>query len=1021
MRELQAALRRVSGGLLRRRKLAVVAYLPMVAAGLLMLLAIVAAETTIWQLHARADRETQAGLGRIALIIADQTSRSFQAVDLVLKDASDRVDAIAVADGAQLPRLTDKALHDYLADKAKDLPQVGNLILIDAEGNYANSGREWPVSPMSLAHREQFRYSRDNPNGGLFVSEPVRNTYDGAWTLYLARRLARADGRFAGVVQAAVRLKHFEQFYAAIALGEGGSISLLRDDGLVLAHHPRVESLIGSVAQERRREVGAGDLQDEPAGDPTRYVAFRRVPDFPLIISTALTKEAVLGSWRRDAAILVVGTLGAAIAVILLLCVLYREMRNLRRSEVLMERQNLKLERNERLLLDAQRIGKLGHWFADAAGRNAAWSPQMFEIAGMAATDSVPFEKFISLLHPEDVRSFFAAQQDARLNGKPFTHEHRWVRSDGTLRWVRLDSDPHLHADGTITGTFGTVQDITERKEAERVARESRNRLSDAIESVSQGFVLYDSEDRFVLANGRFREMFPELSALLVPGMHYDDVLRVGWQLDLFDEQDAKFDEWRADMLTWHRAGKPIERRYPDGRWIQFVDYRTSEGGIAGIRTDITEFKQVQATLEQKLKDLENSRADLETQKQELVVTTQDLVKARDAAEEASRAKSDFLAIMSHEIRTPLSGMVGMIELLRDTPLNEEQQRYAKLARESSDSLLNVINDILDFSRLDAGRISPEHIDFDVLALLEGVVMLMRPRAQDKGLDLAVILANELPQWLKGDPTRIRQVLLNLVNNAVKFTKNGRIVIALSHRELACGRLELRCEVTDTGIGIDPQKQSQLFNPFVQADTSISRKYGGSGLGLAISKQLCEMMGGAIGIESGIEEGSTFWFNIKCAIGSPRVADAPALVPDTDGSFDILVAEDSPIIATLISTLLGKRGLHPDLVVNGVEAVDAVKKKRYDIVLMDVNMPEMDGISATRAIRNLPGAENAVPIIALTANALAGQRESYLAAGVDDYVTKPIQPATLFEAIERWAVEGRNPASRAPRSIRAST
>ncbi|MBR0993084.1 response regulator [Bradyrhizobium japonicum] len=962
-----------------------------------MLLAIVAAETTIWHLHGRADRETQAGLNRIALILADQTSRSFQAADLVLKDASDRIDALAAADATAQPHLGDKGLHDYLVDKVKGLPQVANLILIGADGIYANSGREWPVPPTSFTHREQFRYHRDNLNGGLFVSEPVRNTYDGAWTIYLARRLTGSDGRFAGVVQAAVRLNYFEKFYASVALGEGGSIALQRNDGIVLAHHPWVEGLVGT-----RPERGS-ELTDLPVNDPARYVAIRRVPDFPLVISTALTKEAVLGSWRRDATTLIVGTLGAAIAVILLLCVLYRKMRNLRRSEVLLAGQNLKLENNERLLLDAQRIGKLGHWFADAAGRNAIWSPQMFEIAGIAALDCVPLERFISLLHPDDVGEFLVARRHARANTEPFTHVHRWVRPDGSIRWVRLDSDPQFGPDGSVTGTFGTAQDITDRKEAERVAEESRSRLFDAIESVSQGFILYDSEDRFVLANGRYREMFPELTALLVPGMRYEEILRVGWQFDLFEEPDADFDEWRARMLAWHGTGEPVESRYPDGRWIQFVDHRTSDGGIAGIRTDITEFKQVQATLEQKLKDLEKSRAELEAQTRELVATSQDLVKARDAAEQLSRTKSEFLAIMSHEIRSPLSGMVGMIELLRDTQLNEEQKRYAELARESSNSLLDVINDILDFSKLEAGHTSTERVDFDVIDLVNGVVRLVRPKAQDKGLDVEVIVATQLPRWLSGDPTRLRQVLLNLVNNAIKFTPSGRIVVTVSHRELPAGALELRFEVVDTGIGIDPQQQSQLFNPFVQADTSISRKYGGSGLGLAICKKLCVMMRGSIGVQSALGQGSTFWFTITCGIGNPHVTDAPPLVPQIGGSLDILVAEDSPIIATLISTLLRKRGFVPKMVENGVQAVDALAERHYDIILMDVNMPEMDGMSAARVIRRLPGPESNIPIIALTASVLAEQRESYLAAGMNDYVAKPIQPSALFAAIERCA------------------
>lgn len=214
--------------------------------------------------------------------------------------------------------------------------------------------------------------------------------------------------------------------------------------------------------------------------------------------------------------------------------------------------------------------------------------------------------------------------------------------------------------------------------------------------------------------------------------------------------------------------------------------------------------------------------------------------------------------------------------------------------------------------------------------------------------------------------------------------------------------MELRIGVSDTGIGIGPETQRQLFNPFVQADTSVSRKYGGSGLGLAICRQLCGIMGGAIGVDSDLGRGSTFWFTARCGMGTPRIADAPSLAPDLGRYIKVLVAEDSPIIATLISNLLKKQKFETRLVTNGLQAVATVMKDTYDVILMDVNMPEMDGISATRAIRALPGPQSKLPIIALTANAIVGQREIYFAAGMNDYVTKPIQPNTLFQAIRRW-------------------
>jgi signal transduction histidine kinase/AmiR/NasT family two-component response regulator len=498
--------------------------------------------------------------------------------------------------------------------------------------------------------------------------------------------------------------------------------------------------------------------------------------------------------------------------------------------------------------------------------------------------------------------------------------------------------------------------------------------------------------------------MFPELDDLLQPGVPFADALREWCSRAGIDTGSDRFEDWHARTMASRAAGKPRNRRLPNGRWLQFSDHRTSDGGIAGLITDITDFKAVEAALEQEVADLERARNDLESQKRALVESTAELTRARDAAEAANRAKSDFLAIMSHEIRTPMTGMIGMVNLLAELPLSEEQLRYANLALEAADGLLDVINDILDFSKLEAGCFQPESIDFDLARLLAGILDSSRKKAAEQGLEFGLSLEHGMPEWLKGDPTRIRQVLLNLISNAIKFTSQGYVRVAASHRVLADDAIELRIEVADSGIGIPPDVKDRLFNAFIQADTSVSRKYGGSGLGLAICDKLCRMMGGTIGVDSTHHQGSTFWFTVMCHAGLPVVA-APALDPscaDAGRPLHILVAEDSPIVATLIASLLQKKGHRADMVVNGAEAVTTVQNAAYDLVLMDVQMPEMDGISAAKAIRSLDGAERAIPIIALTANAVVGQREQYLQAGMNDYVTKPIRPAALFAAIERW-------------------
>lgn len=986
----------------------------MIGAAVLVVLMVLAAGITVWNLHHRADRETRANLGKLALVIAEQTSRSFQSVDLVLGEVANRI----AADGLTTPdalreRMESRAAHNFLKERAHHLLQIGNLILVGDDGRLVAQSQSWPVDSMSIAEREQFRHFRDKNDTGLFVSEPVRNKVDGSWTLYLARRLNGPEGEFLGIVQAAVRLRHFEEFYRSVAMGEGGSISLWRRDGIMLARHPMIEGLIGrsvgalGTVQGLKSQLDSGGflvqgLVEGRAG----YVALGTVRGFPLVIVTALTEAIVLAPWRRDAIRLLLGASGAVAGVLVLLLMLSRQIRAMRRSEADLARQNLELESSRRQLLDAQRIGKLGHWEVNAAGTTALWSPQLFEISGLPPAPNVPFETMLALIHPDDVESFLCKRQHARDTGETLVHELRWVRPDGQLRWVRIEAGPLPRQPGQAGGVFGVIQDITDRKAADEAVGRSQRRLSDAIESISEGFVLYDGDDRYVLANSRFREMFPELAEILRPGMPYEDVLRIGYERGLYEDSGNNFEAWFQRTLAWHRtAGQPpMVRQLPDGRWVQRTEHQTSDGGIVGLRTDITDFKLVEATLEHRVADLEVVRNDLEAQKLELVATAAELGHARDAAEAATRAKSEFLAMMSHEIRTPMTGMMGMIGLLCDTPLSAEQRQLAGMARESTNNLLLVINDILDFSKLEAGKLALESIDFSLQDVIGGVVSLLGTTARGKGLRLESSLANDMPLWLNGDPNRIRQVLLNLAGNAIKFTGHGSVRIVASHRDLDGGLVELRVDVIDSGVGISGDVRETLFTPFIQADTSVSRKYGGTGLGLAISRQLCVIMGGAIGVDSVLGQGSTFWFTVHCRRGDVPAVSAPPVAPPMatpNRKLHILVAEDTSMIRVLIAKLLSRRGHLVDMVVDGEEAVAAVQHKPYDLVLMDMHMPKMDGVSATMAIRKLTGPERLVPIVALTGNALVGQRESCLAAGMTDYLSKPFDAAAFYEVIDR--------------------
>ena len=634
----------------------------------------------------------------------------------------------------------------------------------------------------------------------------------------------------------------------------------------------------------------------------------------------------------------------------------------------------LQVERLEMLKL-AEAMAGIGQWRLDVETRTVQWSDEVYRIHGVERAGFDPMlDDALAFYHPEDRPVLESLIQRALATGEGYRSRLRLVRADGSERLVLAHADTERDEAGRTISMFGVFQDVTEQAEAEHRIAESERRYRLLADRASDIIVCYGVDGIVTYASPAIT-VASGLSVAEVVGrpvtnlIHPDDVPRLAESFRSYVKGDAEAAPKgivyrglvREGGDRWFEARTSIIRD-DDGRVVEFQD----------VVRDITDTKRLE----------------------------EELTEARDRAEEGARTKSEFLANMSHELRTPLTSVIGFSGLLQKSgALGADERRYADRIATASEALLGVINDILDYSKLEADKVEMEPRPLDPRALAAGAAVLVEAQCVTQGLDLTVEVDPAVPAGLMGDAGRLRQVLLNFLSNAVKFTKDGGIRIDLGGERLDDGRWMLKVAVTDSGIGIPEAKLGEMFERFTQADASTTRVYGGTGLGLAISRRLIEMMGGEIGAESRPGEGSTFWFEVPMREAVEGVEAAGEGDLAVDAGLRILMADDAAPNRELVAAILGGLGLALDTVCNGAEAVEAARTGAYDLILMDVHMPVMDGLDATRAIRAISGPARRTPIIALTANVQPEQVTRCREAGMDGHVGKPIQISELLTAL----------------------
>ncbi len=944
-------------------------------------------------LHARTVQlhETVVHTENLARTLAEQADDTISSVDLVILGQVERVENDGTG-AVQMDRL-----HRFLATRVAAMPALRALSVYGPDGELIVAAAPPEAGEGNIRDREDFSFLRSHVEDGAHISPARRIGTKGEWVITVSRRIVGPDGGFAGIVAADIALDYFQNYYRTIDLGDEGVVVLVLSSGQILARWPLAEASIGQGVPNRQAldSVRAGAVNGREARSSidgiVRISSGRELDRYPVALFVGLGKNEVLAEWRRDALSNLVGLA----SLVLLIGLLGIPLTSAIRRRAAAERTAAAAAAELKLLADNATDMIIQ---ADLAGGCGFVSPGSRHVLGREP-EELTGTSIIDLIHPDDVGPTRRALVALITKGEYDTITHRLRHRDGHYVWIeaglRLVRDPETGAPLEIVSVS---RDISQRKEAEA-------HLLDAVESINDGFVLFDADWRFVMCNTRYREIYPKSGDFLVPGIKRRTLLMAMSARGEFgpvDDPERFIDTFLAQNAE---SGSIFERPLADGRWILGSDRRTSMGSWVGIRTDITEQKRREF-------DLTDTRERLEIQAVELVKTAEDLAALKDEAERANQVKSEFLAMMSHEIRTPMNGIIGMNGLLLSTRLAPEQHRFAEAVRMSAESLLTIINDILDVSKLEAGKIDLEIVDFNLAEIVEDAVALLSPRAQQKGLETAADVA---PEGGRAVPRRSVPAAPDRAQSPLQRGQVHRDRLRLRPGpDLGAGdrrgRPGWRHAGADRGARYRDRRHRRGEGeavPAVPAGRQLDlRRFGGTGLGLNISRQLVELMGGRIGIADRLGGGSIFWLELTLPAGDSHLEEPVAPAEGLRGQ-RVLVVDDTEINRFILRRQLTANGMAVTEAEDGASALAALAEaeamgRPFDVVVLDQVMPTLSGELVAETIRERSDWHQ--PKLVLLSSAGQPTRSGNLGErGFDAVLVKPMRQQALVECLARLA------------------